>query len=227
MSKFSIPFAMPLVVLCGGRSSRMGRLKQDLVFGSEKSFKRQRNLEKMQQETLANFQVRHFQTQFSKIYFSAKVVIPNAFGVETILDSNTSEVWNGKNCLIDLPKEQFAPIFGLQSALKVLQSDVFVLSIDTPFFDYDCVELILQSYVKNHKPTFARNSKIHPLLGVYTLESLQSIQAQIKQADYKLMRLLDKIEAQFVNVSEEKTQNLNTPEDYKKALEQINSQLKE
>lgn len=209
-------FSMPCVVLCGGRSARMGRLKQDLTFGDE--------VASMGQETLANFQAKRLSKLFSHIYFSAKFLIPNAMGARTILDNHT-DIKDTKN-LTNVPKEQFAPIFGLQSSLEFLQCDFFALSIDAPFFDKHCVELILQSYAKNRKPTFARNSKIHPLLGIYTLESLLAIQAQIAKGDYKLMRLLEAIDAQFVAINEERTQNLNTPEDYQRALAQSKSQIK-
>ncbi|WP_290880361.1 molybdenum cofactor guanylyltransferase [Helicobacter sp.] len=209
-------FSMPCVVLCGGRSARMGRLKQDLIFSDK--------VTPIAQETLANFQAKRLLELFSHIYFSAKFLIPNAVGAKTILDNNTN-IQETKN-LTNAPKEQFAPIFGLQSSLEFLQCDFFALSVDAPFFDRHCVELVLQSYAENRKPTFARNSEIHPLLGVYTLESLRIIQAQIAKGDYKLMRLLEMINAQFVAINEDKTQNLNTPEDYQKALAQINSQLK-
>lgn len=194
----------------------MGRLKQDLTFGDE--------VASMGQETLANFQAKRLSKLFSHIYFSAKFLIPNAMGAKTILDNHT-DIKDTKN-LTNVPKEQFAPIFGLQSSLEFLQCDFFALSIDAPFFDKHCVELILQSYAKNRKPTFARNSKIHPLLGIYTLESLLAIQAQIAKGDYKLMRLLEAIDAQFVAINEERTQNLNTPEDYQRALAQSKSQIK-
>lgn len=209
-------FSMPCVVLCGGRSARMGRLKQDLTFGDEAAL--------MKQETLANFQVKRLSELFSCVYFSAKFLIPNAVGAKTILDNNAN-IKDTKN-LTNTPKEQFAPIFGLQSSLEFLQCDTFVLSIDAPFFDKHCVELILQSYAKNRKPTFAKNSKTHPLLGVYTLESLPKIQAQITKGDYKLMWLLEMINAQFVAINEDKTRNLNTPEDYQEALAQIKSKIK-
>lgn len=206
-----MPIAMPLVILCGGKSSRMGRLKQNLIFDTQTTNR---------QKTLADFQVEHLQGQFSKIYFSAKFTILNAFGVETILDNNTPKNLNVLTCK-NLPKGEFAPIFGLQSILESLQCDVFVISIDTPFFDKDCIESIYQAYIKNHKPTFAKNSKIHPLLGIYTLDSLMQIQRQITQNNYKLTNLLSTINAQCVEIEEPKTQNLNTLEDYQQALAQI------
>lgn len=208
-------FLMPCVLLCGGTGTRMGRLKQELL------------LDIKAQETLADFQVKRLQQWFVNLYFSAKVAIPNAFKMETILDLNTKELpLRNARDLQDFSKEQFAPIFGLQSILEFLQCDVFVMSIDTPFLDYDSTRLILRTFGENHKPTFAKNIKIHPLLGVYTLESLSLIKEQITKKEYKLMRLLEKINAQFVEIGEDKTQNLNTPQEYQEALKQIQLQIK-
>ncbi|WP_238699251.1 molybdenum cofactor guanylyltransferase [Helicobacter sp. MIT 05-5294] len=204
------PFAIPLVLLCGGKSVRMGKLKQTLSFGGES-------------ETLADFQIRRLKGAFESVYLSAKFAIPNAFGIQTILDSNAPEDLDTSTTLAHLPKSQFAPIFGLQSVLESLQCHAFVLSIDAPFFDMDCVAKIWQAYIANRKPTFAKNSKIHPLLGIYTRDSLAQIQAQIAQNDYKLMNLLSAINTQFVEIEEAKTQNLNTQEDYHQALAHIKS----
>lgn len=211
-------FSMPCVILCGGRSTRMGQLKQNLKMG---------NTFLAKQETLADFQARHFSQWFSSLYFSAKFEILNTLGITTILDlpvggADLTNVQDWQNA----PKHQFAPIFGLQSVLEFLQCNVFVVSIDTPFLDCDSIALLLQSFTKNPKPTFAKNTKIHPLLGIYTLESLVNIQAQIAQGDYKLMRLLGKIDAQFVEINESKTQNLNTPQEYQEALMQMQSRVK-
>lgn len=193
----------------------MGRLKQDLPIGNANAPKKQ--------ETLANFQARHLQQWFLSLYFSAKFEIPNSFGIATILDSNQKTPLADAKDWHKIPKNQFAPIFGLQSVLEFLQCDVFVVSIDTPFLDCDSIALLWQAYTKNPKPTFAKNTKTHPLLGIYTLESLAKIKAQIAKGDYKLMRLLECIDAQFVEIDEDKTRNLNTPEDYQKACKQMES----
>lgn len=208
-------FSIPCVLLCGGKSTRMGRLKQDLLINNANAPKKQ--------ETLANFQARHLQQWFLSLYFSAKFKIPNAFGIATILDSNQKTHLADAKDWRKIPKSQFAPIFGLQSILEFLQCDVFVVSIDAPFLDYDSIALLWQAYTKNPKPTFAKNTKTHPLLGIYTLESLAKIKAQIVKGDYKLMRLLECIDAQFVEIDEDKTQNLNTLEDYQKACKQMES----
>ncbi|WP_236096463.1 NTP transferase domain-containing protein [Helicobacter sp. MIT 11-5569] len=187
MEKDLEKFAMPCVILSGGVSRRMGRLKQDLPFLDS---------------TLANFQAKRLKDYFDSVYFSAKTPIVNAFLLPTILDSTL---------------EINAPIFGLKSVLEELKSDVFVLSIDAPFFDDLCIKSLMQAFVG--KGIFAKNTKIHPLLGIYPFSALEIINAQIHARDYKLMHLLEKIEADFVAISEDKTRNLNTPKDYAEACE--------
>ncbi|MBX7491017.1 molybdenum cofactor guanylyltransferase [Helicobacter turcicus] len=183
-------FTMPCVVLSGGMGERMGGFKQNLPFLDS---------------TLANFQAKRLKNCFEYVYFSAKVPIVNVFGVETILDSNCA-----------FQKDSTAPIFGLYSALKALQSDIFVLSIDAPFFACDSVTLLMEQASKI-KSVFAKNTKIHPLLGIYRFSALDSIEAQILKRNFKLMDLLKLIGAEFIEVSVEQTRNLNTKQDYEEA----------
>ncbi len=183
---------MPCVILSGGRGSRIGQLKQNLTIADS---------------TLANFMAEKFQKCFTQIYFSAKTRIPNDFQVQTILDS----IGDGGDLSA---KENFAPIFGLKSLLEFLKCDAFVLSIDTPCFECTSAQELVALYQKNKNPTFAKNSKIHPLLGIYPYKALAKINAQLKARDYKLLHLLERINAEFVEISTEKTQNLNTYGDY-------------
>ncbi|CAM2952374.1 NTP transferase domain-containing protein [Helicobacter burdigaliensis] len=179
---------LPCVILCGGASKRMGIKKETLEFGGT---------------NLATFQAKKFKNFFKKIYFSSKNPIENLLEIPTILDST---------------KDIFAPIFGLKSILETLQKDVFVLSVDAPFLTIESVKNLILSYEKSKVPTFFKNDKIHPLLGVYTYKSLQIIEEQIKIQDYKLLKLLDLIKANFVAIPTQQTRNLNTPQDYKEAL---------
>lgn len=179
---------LPCVILCGGASKRMGTRKELLEFHGT---------------NLASFQANKFKSIFEEIYFSSKEVFENSLNISSILDTT---------------KDIFAPIFGLKTILEVLQKDVFVLSVDTPFLTQESVKNLLFSYEKSKVPTFFKNDKIHPLIGVYTYKSLQIIEEQIKKQDYKLLKLLDLIKANFVEIPIQQTRNLNTPQDYKEAL---------
>lgn len=176
------------VILCGGKSSRMGQKKETLDFLGE---------------SLAEFQAKKMQKIFSQVYFSSKSPLLNPPNFPTILDSST----------------EFAPIFGLESILKTLQKDAFVLSVDAPFLAKESITKLINSYQKTQKPTFAKNQKIHPLLGIYPYKALDSIKHQIAQKNYRLRDLLGLIGADFVEIPHAQTQNLNTQEDYQNALQ--------
>ena len=176
------------VILCGGKSSRMGQKKENLDFFGE---------------SLADFQAKKMQKIFPQVYFSGKKPISNSSHFQTLLDLNT----------------EFAPIFGLESILQTLKTDIFILSIDTPFLSEESITKLIDSYQKAKKPTFAKNQKIHPILGIYTYEALTPIQQQIEKKNYRLMDLLGLLSANFVEIPEFQTQNLNTPKEYQNALQ--------
>ena len=186
--------AMPCVVLSGGMGRRMGQLKQNLPICDS---------------TLADFQAKHLKQVFINVYFSAKTRIVNAYGVPTILDDNkiaSTTIFN---------PDFTAPIFGLRSALEALKCDIFILSIDAPFFDDAAIKVVFEAF--NGNAIFAKNAKIHPLLGIYPFESLSQIKAQIAAKNYRLTHLLSAINAEFVEIPESKTRNLNRYTDYQNA----------
>ncbi|WP_191337745.1 molybdenum cofactor guanylyltransferase [Helicobacter pullorum] len=176
------------IILCGGKSSRMGKKKETLDFFGQ---------------SLADFQANKMQKIFKKVYFSSKTTIQNSCKIPTILDFSA----------------EFAAIFGLESSLKTLSQSLFVVSIDSPFLTQQSIAKLQESYQKTKKSTFAKNKKIHPLLGIYTYDSLIPIQKQISQKNYRLMELLGIIGTNFIEIEESQTQNLNTPYDYLQATQ--------
>lgn len=176
---------IPCVILCGGKSSRMGTPKQNLDFGGI---------------PLSHFQAARLQKVFKSVYFSSKIPLINPYNIKTILDKSSD----------------FSPLFGLQSALESLESDIFVISVDSPFFDKESIFKIFNSF--NKSAIFAKNTKIHPLLGIYPFSTLKNIKQNIANKEYKLMRLLEAIRAESVEIPLQFTQNLNTKEDYLNAL---------
>ncbi|WP_104721220.1 molybdenum cofactor guanylyltransferase [Helicobacter mesocricetorum] len=176
------------IILSGGKSSRMGILKQNLDFFGQ---------------SLANFQAKNFYQIFKNLYFSSKTPIINDYNVQTILDNENT----------------FAPIFGLKSVLETLQQNIFVISIDTPFLQKNSILKIIESFQQHQKATFAKNEKIHPLIGIYPKDSLPLINNQIQKGNYRLMDLLKNMEPlEFVKISTQESSNLNYPKDYQQAI---------
>lgn len=179
------------IILSGGKSSRMGILKQNLDFFGE---------------SLANFQAKNFCQIFKDLYFSSKTPISNDYNIPTILDNENT----------------FAPIFGLKSVLETLQQNIFVISIDTPFLQKNSVLKIIKSFQQHQRATFAKNVKIHPLIGIYPKDSLSLINSQIQKGNYKLMDLLKNMESlEFIKISNQESSNLNYPKDYQQAIKGI------
>lgn len=174
------------VILCGGKSQRMGEKKEYLKFPDS---------------TLADYQASRMKVDFERLYFSSKESVLNSYNIPTIFDNS----------------EVYAPIFGLCSCIDSINYDIFVLAIDTPFFVSFCK--LMDSFYITKRPTFAKsNFKIHPLIGIYTKDSIDLIKKNIREKNYKLQTLLEAINADFVEVDSKETQNLNYKEDYKEAL---------
>ncbi|MDE5602703.1 MAG: molybdenum cofactor guanylyltransferase [Helicobacter sp.] len=176
------------IILSGGKSSRMGILKQNLDFFGQ---------------SLANFQAKNFHPIFKNLYFSSKTPISNDYNIPTILDKDNT----------------FAPIFGLKSVLETLGQNIFVISIDTPFLQKNSILKIIDFFQQHQQATFARNEKIHPLIGIYPKDSLSLINSQIQKGNYKLMDLLKNMKSlEFVKISNQESSNLNYPKDYQEAI---------
>ncbi|WP_233715887.1 glycosyltransferase family protein [Helicobacter trogontum] len=50
-----------------------------------------------------------------------------------------------------------------------------------------------------------------------------TIKEQIKKEDYRMQNLLDRLQANFIEIDEIETKNLNYQEDYKEAIKILNS----
>ena len=138
------------IILCGGKSSRMGKKKETLDFFGQ---------------SLADLKANKMQKIFKKVYFSSKTAIQNSYKIPTILDSSA----------------EFAAIFGLESSLKTLSQNLFVVSIDSPFLTQQSIAKLQESYQKTKKSTFAINKNIQPLLEISPYNYIIPIQQQLSQ----------------------------------------------
>ena len=107
------PFEIPCVILCGGKSSRMGEDKALLPFASF--------------ETLSEFQYQRLQPFFYKIYLSSKINKFN-FECEIIYDENE----------LHSPLIALRTILESISTQKV-----FILTVDTPFVTFDTIKNLI------------------------------------------------------------------------------------
>lgn len=189
-------------VLCGGKSSRMGKPKCWLPLGND---------------VLLAKVVREVQVVCSPVVVVAakgQEIPPLARDVEVLRD----EV-EGKG-----------PLAGLIVALKKMASKVdavFLASCDVPFLEETTIRFLVAK-LENHRALVPRvGGFYHPLLAIYRVELLQEL-VEMLQKDR--LRMQSIVEIAGAMVLEEKEfakdglslrafRNINTPQEYEKALE--------
>lgn len=182
-------FDMPCVILCGGKSSRMGEDKALLPFASY--------------NTLVEYQYQRLKQYFSDIYLSSKI--------------NKFDFVSDDRIFFD-EGEVFSPLIALETVLNKIKTEkVFVITVDTPFVTIETIKKIILNS-KNHQITVPKTEKLHNLCGVYYKTCLYSIKDMILEDNHRIGNLLKKCEANIISFyNDEEFINLNKQEDYKKA----------
>ena len=182
-------FDIPCVILCGGKSSRMGEDKALLPFSNY--------------DTLTQYQYERLKPYFKEVYLSSKT---NKFDFDA-------------DIIYDTTSFESSPLIALKSILETIESDkVFIITVDTPFIKTVTIgKLIINSNISNI--TIAITSNEHYLCGVYDKSCLSLINKMILDNNHKLGNLLKNISSKKIQFYDENEfLNLNKIEDYKKAL---------
>lgn len=182
-----------VLILAGGKGSRMNYCNKILLQYNHQTF-----LERL----------KILFSDFNNIYLS--------------LNSEQNFPTDGFIRLDDDFKE-IGPISGLYKG--ILESDldyIFTVPCDVPNLTKDFIEYIA-SFVSPYHDAFLIRDKdgfIHPLLGVYTKKVLPIIKTAIKNNDFKVLNLVNKLDVKFIDLKytifDDKNilKNINTPEDY-------------
>ena len=196
-------YTIPCVLFAGGKSSRMGENKALLPFGGK--------------ETLAQFQYERLQELFARVYISAK--------------DSSKFLGYGAVVIEDvIAKETEAPTAGFANIFKQLKAEntVFVLSVDTPFVDEKIIQKLLAvPNTQKYDAVIIRTPRgIHPLCGIYSRSLEQALFKMLIEGEHKLTKLLENSNVFYVDVEDEDALlNLNTPEDYQRALALMDERL--
>lgn len=185
----------PIVILCGGKSSRMGEDKTLLPFGEYNS--------------LIQFQYNRISSFFSHVFLSTK-----NHKFDFIKENNPSILYDNNN-------DMYSPLIALKSILEQINNDkIFILTVDTPFVEISTlIKLIEES--ENYEITVASfEDKVQNLCGVFSQSLLEKIEDMLNNDIHKIGFLLKKSETKIIDfMAEEEFINLNTKSEYYRALE--------
>ncbi len=185
---------IPCIIFAGGKSSRMGEDKSLLPFGDF--------------PTLTEFQLHKFQPHFENVYISCKHKEKFDFQANFIEDNPLYQT--------------SAPFIALISIFETLQCDeIFVLSVDTPFFETEHFEKLLSHNKKEASIIVSKSSSgTQPLCAIYKKEILPIMIELNQQKRYRFSGLFDKISTKYIEFADDEIfTNLNFPQDYKTALQ--------
>lgn len=184
-------FDIPCVILCGGKSSRMGEDKALLPFFNSNS--------------LTEYQYDRLKPYFKNIYLSSKT---NKFN---FLKEKSN------NLILDKEGES-SPIVALESIFEIINSSkIFIITVDTPLVKIESIKKIIEEST-NYDICVAQTTRIHSLCGVFNKSCLLNIKNMLSKDIHKVGFLLKKMNTNYVNFQEEdEFINLNDKTEYSKA----------
>ncbi|MDY0052790.1 MAG: molybdenum cofactor guanylyltransferase MobA [Aliarcobacter sp.] len=184
-------FEITCVILCGGKSSRMGEDKSLLPFASSKS--------------LTQYQYDRLKPYFKNIYLSSKV--------------NKFDFINDNEIIFDENKDIFSPILALDTIFKKLKSQkIFLITVDTPFVSIESISKLIEKS-KDVEICVAKTERTHNLCGVFSSNISKTIKLMIESDIHKIGYLIKNNNTwiqEFLNNDE--FININNKDDYTESL---------
>jgi len=179
-------------VLVGGQSRRMGKDKAFLPWGKR---------------SLIAHQAYRLSKLFQRVSLVSKFDQPDRF--------------QQVDCpIIYEPDEPKTPLLGIVSSLRASQSEwSFVLAVDLPFFSAKSIDC-LSSHRENHSMVLSKSEEaVQALAAYYHKNALEILDSRLESGLFKLSELQGQSDCKLVDVSAYELMNLNTSQEYQKALE--------
>jgi molybdenum cofactor guanylyltransferase len=188
------PFEITCVILCGGKSSRMGEDKSLLPFSTSSS--------------LTLYQYNRLKPYFKNIYISSKI---DKFD---FMDKNM--------LILDENKDVYSPIIALNTIFNKLPNQkIFIMTVDTPLVSIKSIEKLIEES-ENFDICVAQTEKIHNLCGVFSTNISSSINNMLQNDIHKVGYLLKNNNTQIIQFPQnDEFLNLNNKDEYFKALDII------
>ena len=201
MTKILRPLSLGLIILAGGRSTRMGRDKTALPWRDTD----------LLTDLLLRSQAYPFTERLLSInrpYESSHLPAKLARTVRLVID-------NYPDC---------GPLGGMEAALYSGQCDFYlVLSVDLPFYDFaptpDLVKLLRRQPTLQAIIPRTENGQDQPLAALYSRQLLPAITDHLQKGNYRLRHLYQDVPAAYVDETFRSALyfNINTPEAYEAA----------
>lgn len=192
---------MTVAILCGGKSSRMGKDKAAL-FWEGKTF-----LDRLVDEFLGAEDCEEVLVCGKPFDTSGELVHDQAFGAKArfVPDQNSEK----------------GPLEGLRRALSEAKSDlVFVCAVDMPFATKE-IPSYLKEFVSSDYECYVPlvDGRPEPLCALYKKSALLAVESQLAAGDLKLSRLFEKVPTKFITMekstfSKKLFANVNAPQDF-------------
>ena len=188
------------IVLCGGRSSRMGQPKAWLPFGNEL----------MLQRTVRT--LRDVVNSVVVVAAPQQDVPALPADVEIVRD----EV------------DGHGPLQGLAAGLAALEGKAdaaFLSSCDMPLLTPAFVRRVIETLGERTAAVPRVDDHLHPLAGAYRLSVLPHVRAMLAAKQFRLSDLFGRVPTRYIEAHEladlDSLRNVNTPEEYAAALREL------
>lgn len=186
---------LPLVIIAGGKSSRMGSDKALLPFGGC--------------ATLTQFQLQRLKPFFQSLHVSAKSRAKFNFDASFIEDTASYQ--------------EHSPLVALLSILEYFQIPVCVLSVDTPFVTPEVFETLYANFNDETDALVATSSSSsHQLCAIYSPSIIPVIRTLLERNEHKIRSVLAQSRTRFVSFQDDALFfNVNHPDEYEEAKKRL------
>ena len=208
--------ALSLLILAGGKSSRMKKDKSQLPWQDS--------------TTLTHMLTNSYVYPFKRTVISANRIIepqelPDFIRKKTKQREHTTEyIHLGDKRRLSVVSDLYTdcgPLGGMEAAMRLYPSDCWlILAVDLPFFDFSRVPALLAADTSEYDAVIpVVDGRENPLAALYKGRVYEKIRTTLADGDYRVRKIYNK-KAAFIDETPYARQylNMNTPIAYKEAL---------
>ncbi len=189
------------IVLMGGKSSRMGTDKSQLIANTSLTNETQKNFAQLAHAKLKCY--------VGDVFYSINQEQNNLHLNNTIID--------------EYPEE--GPLSGIISALRFTQTSILVLGVDVPLVTKQSIKNIIVHRNWDLLTTTYYNTETRiwePMLSIWEIETLPCLEEYFTNGGRSIQQFLNQYGNQRVQILDVKEfTNVNTPEEYERVQAQI------